>query len=520
MQKRKGIYYFRKKVPERLQRILKRREFVYSLKTKDPLKAVILTKLYECYVEQQIIKAKMTIDFKNIKQFTTKSKFDSNGQLIEIEKSIDPSEIRDLLKLGVSIKEIQKLMDAGLFSEVVGTVSKNDINQPISVPAGKTLLVFVDDFYENKKVVSSTEVSVENKAKLRRLIEILGSDKLIDDITLQDAGVVRDSIAKLPKNSNKYRGKTVNEIIEALENEEVKTGENVQRFSPKHVMNHMSYFRGVFDFALDEKWVNKNEFSKIEVAKKGGSLMREQARLEDVEKEPFGVDDLSSIFSTSIYTDFSKSSQDENYKYWLPLIGLYTGTRIAQIASLDCDDIKQVHGVWVICFNVNNNKKSAKNIASVRLVPIHNKLLELGIVNFANRIKNEGHSRLFPELSHWTKKDGYSRKAGKWFVTHLKKIIPASEEEQQSFHCFRSTLITNMRKAGIDEPLRNKIGGWNNNADKENVVVRKHYTKFIVAEIKLAVDKIDFNEALKLIKPFDPEKSVFGKKPGRNQYTK
>jgi len=44
-----------------LQGYLKRSEYVYSLRTKDPLKAVVLAKLYEDYVELQLKEAKMTL---------------------------------------------------------------------------------------------------------------------------------------------------------------------------------------------------------------------------------------------------------------------------------------------------------------------------------------------------------------------------------------------------------------------------------------------------------------------------
>jgi integrase len=478
-----------------------------------------LAKLYEDHAERQFKEAKMTIDFKNIRTFTTTSKFNSGGQLIETEKSIDPKVIDALRNSGLSTQELSELVLQFMSSE--SSVVLNEKRSPVDElsSSSKSLQYVVDTFCEVDAIEREEQMPSDKKGKIRRLLEIIGGEQALINLTVNDADKVRKALSKLPKDSNKFRDLKVDEIIEKIERVEIIQEKEIDRFSPKHINNHLVLYTSIFKFALDRGWVNANIFTNVRAATKGKAALTEQARREQASKEQFNTEDLSSIFSTPLYTSFSTSSQDENYKFWLPLIGLFTGARVAQIASLDCNDIKQVDGLWIIDFNVNNDKKSAKNKASIRQVPIHSNLLDFGIIEFAEIMKEKG-ERLFPELSHWTTKDGYSRKAGKWFKSYLNKTLNTTKVKKQSFHSFRSTLVSYMRTANVAEPTRNKIIGWSVNDDKENLVVRNHYTRIELAEIKLAIDKIDLCDELKQVRPFEPQKSVFGKRPGRNEFTK
>jgi len=519
MQKRKGVYYFRKKVPNRLQSYLKRSEYVYSLRTKDPLKAAILAKLYGDYVEKQFKEAKMTIDFKNIRTFTTKSKYNTDGQLIETEKSIDPKVIHALRDVGLSPQELSEVVQKFISSETSSVLNEQRPSGVELSRSSKSLQDAVDAFCEYNEIEREGEMPSGWEGKIRRLVEIIGGEQVLMNLTVKDADKVRKALSKLPKDPNMFRNMGIDKIIEEVDKLKSRHGEEITRISSRSINNHLELYTNIFNFASDRGWVSTNIFKNVRAAKKGKAALAEEVRREEAVKEEFNAEDLNSMFSTQLFTDFSRSTQDENYRYWLPLIGLFTGSRIAQVASLNCDDIKLVYGIWVIDFNINCAKKSAKNKSSIRQVPIHPELLGLGIVEFSETMKVKG-DRLFPELSHWTEKDGYSRKAGKWFKTYINKTIKEAKTKKQSFHSFRSTLVSYMRAANIDEPTRNKIVGWNVNEDKENLVVRKHYTRIALVEKKQAIDTIDLSDVIKEITPFDSKKAVFGKRPGRNQYTK
>jgi len=521
MNKRKGIFYFRKKVPSNLRKQLDRHEFFYSLKTKDPLGAALLYDLYDKAVKTIIRNAKLEFDFDNITTFTSKTKFDSAGNIVEQEKSIDPKVISTLRDAGLDPAEIAKLVESYLFSDVAKYLKSDEhIQAGTLVEDSNTLQNLVDAFCQNEVDERDEEVPRDKITRFNRLLDILGAEKKLLSLSITNAARVRERLLKLPVDSNKYNGNSVSDVISFIDAEERRKGIKISRLCVKHVNTHLSLYSRLFKYGIANKLTDTNIFDNIKAGVNSKAALNEKIRKKNARRIPFSDSDLSKIFSSDLFTNFASSRQDENCKYWMPLIGLYTGARISQIASLDCDDIKQDAGIWLIDFNISNKKKSSKNIASIRTVPIHSFLLGLGLVEFSKKIKAKGHSRLFPELTAWSESDGYSRRVGDWFKQrYLIKKLGFSSKINKSFHSFRSTLFTNMRKAGVDEPLRNRIIGWSVNDDKGNEVVREHYTHLDIVECQKIVEKINFSSALSKVKVFEPSKAVFGKRPGRNEYS-
>lgn len=80
---------------------------------------------------------------------------------------------------------------------------------------------------------------------------------------------------------------------------------------------------------------------------------------------------------------------------WPALICKFTGMRLNEIAQLETQDIELNDDVW--CIDVTpdgDNKKRLKNAASRRRVPIHDKLVSAGFLDFHKAQIQLGHSRL------------------------------------------------------------------------------------------------------------------------------
>ena len=89
----------------------------------------------------------------------------------------------------------------------------------------------------------------------------------------------------------------------------------------------------------------------------------------------------------------------ESHKYWFPLIGLFTGMRMHEILQLYLEDIYEKEGVWVFDLNENHSDKKRKTPQSRCLVPIHNKLIELGLRELWQKRKEEGgYERIFTDV--------------------------------------------------------------------------------------------------------------------------
>lgn len=80
-----------------------------------------------------------------------------------------------------------------------------------------------------------------------------------------------------------------------------------------------------------------------------------------------------------------------DHRFWIPLVGLYSGLRLGEIECLEFEDIVDFHGrsaFWVHRGSSHGNKKVVKNRASVRKVPIHPSLIQA-----ASRISSKGGGR-------------------------------------------------------------------------------------------------------------------------------
>lgn len=159
----------------------------------------------------------------------------------------------------------------------------------------------------------------------------------------------------------------------------------------------------------------------------------------------------------------------EHHKFWLPIICLYTGSRINEVVQLNPQtDIKQDGaGVWY--FELSEDSDGAEGLAKsiktgvTRRVPIHSKLIELGFLSYFERVKASGSKLLFPP---WSKLDrnGKLRQPGDWFRRRFLTDMGLHGAENESgralrgAHAFRHTFLTYGHAQGLDlERLTHKL---------------------------------------------------------------
>ena len=52
----------------------------------------------------------------------------------------------------------------------------------------------------------------------------------------------------------------------------------------------------------------------------------------------------------------------DDYRFWLPLLGLYTGARLSELCQLRLGDIREELGVWVISISSSGAVIAGKNL--------------------------------------------------------------------------------------------------------------------------------------------------------------
>lgn len=170
---------------------------------------------------------------------------------------------------------------------------------------------------------------------------------------------------------------------------------------------------------------------------------------------PYTTEQLTRIFSSPIYTGFLSDEKDffpgnqqaDDWRRWLPLLALFTGARLGELAQLLTSDVREMHGRMVIFVTKHGDAgKSLKNKHSQRVIPIHDELVKLGFLAFHARAVENKQARLFPEIEP-DARGQISGKPSGWYRRYVQRI-GVKEDRSVNFHSFRHGLTDACRRAG------------------------------------------------------------------------
>lgn len=169
-------------------------------------------------------------------------------------------------------------------------------------------------------------------------------------------------------------------------------------------------------------------------------------------------EELQQLFRQPLFTQYDtpkgkKSGSDA--AYWIPIIALYTGARIGELAQLKANDINVIDGVALLHITDAGEGQRVKSSASVRSIPIHSELIRLGLLEYAQAIRDTGHTRLWPILREDTERPGLN--LSNWFGDYRRSI--GLTERYPDFHSFRHLARTRMARAKISEKAMDSITG-------------------------------------------------------------
>ncbi|HMO01470.1 MAG TPA: tyrosine-type recombinase/integrase [Oligoflexia bacterium] len=290
------------------------------------------------------------------------------------------------------------------------------------------------------------KTKMENMFLLDLLVEIIG-DKKIGALTLEDMRKYKDAVFKFPKNRTKiakYRHLSVEELLKM----DIPVEE---RFGARNAVKYLSRTKTFL------KWARLNGFMTDDI---GSVLTFKLPEREAKKRIPFSTQDLRKIFASDEYT---KGLWKHHHHFWLPLLGMFTGARLNELCQLHVEDLRRSSDIWVIKIR-DGGDRQVKNDQSIRDVPVHQTLIDLGFINFVNRQKQKREERLFPQLKKG-KVNGYGGSASKWFCDFQRRcgIQPMDlKREIKGFHSFRHTVATNLSNrtdANLHERVINELLG-------------------------------------------------------------
>jgi integrase len=154
------------------------------------------------------------------------------------------------------------------------------------------------------------------------------------------------------------------------------------------------------------------------------SLRRKEKVRQRDKKRTFMLNELKTLFAHRYWTDPGSGRslppldvRRTSGLYWVPLIAAYTGMRREEIAGIGMDYIREEDGIAFFDI-IETDERRLKTVASRRRVPVHNDLIDLGLLDVVSAAKVRGGGLLFPDL-----REPASKILGRKVGRHMEKLV-------------------------------------------------------------------------------------------------
>lgn len=454
--RRGNVLYFRIAVPVKFQRFLRVRELTQSLRTQSlndavpgAYKLASEAKTLFNYLDSLMAEKEHTDDFMqdliarieeerqngsyDPKRFAKEAREENAGlslkALVKLKKKDIASELQkerhqEELRLAILQAKAEAFDKLDIIRHIgVPKVQRESIKA--SYPSKAPMLSAAIDEFLNQCDPNKAAMLKKHRTALPKLLAFIG-DQPIDRIKHTDINRFASSLASHHNSNFKNYKSSIKGLVE--------------------------WGQGLYENAFTNVNVNGIKYSGSRIQKEDG-----QRSFKDAE--------LVQLFTGKEMKAFCASSADV-HKFWLPVLGLYTGARVNEICQLNPDaDIKRGDdGIWY--FNITPDsataadvKKSVKTAAGNRIVPIHSKLIELGLLDYVDVVKKAGYKILFPQ---WKVTQGRAgENPARWFRRFLEDIGVRDEESDRKLagmHAFRKTVLTQAYRGGFIRDMLSIIG--------------------------------------------------------------
>lgn len=165
-------------------------------------------------------------------------------------------------------------------------------------------------------------------------------------------------------------------------------------------------------------------------------------------RKPFTVAEANALFCSEPFNGVI----ERDWLFWLPRVAIFTGMRLGEIAGLKANDLVLREGHHF--FEVRDNEfRKLKNAQSARIIPVHQQLLSIGLLDHVRSVAADG--LLFPGQPSGGESgnNATQKKIGRLIRT----VHP---DPSLVFHSFRHTFKDAMLEAGLPGKVAEAIGGW------------------------------------------------------------
>jgi integrase len=373
-------------------------------------------------------------------------------QVLKVEKKRELGDYSDNLEEEVSARyqTLQRLQAShtalpAALQPLNGSKGSPAIPYEASNPpgTGERLSQVIEKFAEERRRagVWKPKSEVEIMTSLHLLVEVLG-DVPVTDINNVSMRHFKETLMKLPPNVRKnpaYRDKSIAEVLDS--------GVTVY-MNTSTINKQLDRAATLFKWAVQNGYVVRNPAEGLQLPAK---------KRDDEYRAAFNSDDLKKIFNSRVYCE---DTHKYGYRFWLPVIALYSGLRLNEICQLHLEDVHEDdEGVFVFDIRERKGVTNTKTSSSERLVPLHDFLrVDLNLPGFVAKLRSDGETRLFPDLKK--RRDGYGQAASRWFAGYRANCgIVEGPGGKKDFHSFRHTVSNTLKQLNAEHfPTQELLG--------------------------------------------------------------
>lgn len=420
--------------------------------------------------------------------------------------------------------DLSSRLSPDLRAAVLGGMTAAATTKLTCTPAGKTVGDLATEYLGRHKGAWKPDQTRRRNDQLNLLLDLLGNIPL-SQIDRSKMRGLADLIARIPDERHNVKRKYNCPSASFRELIALADAHNLPRLTTHAQSRLLDSLGEIFTWAVSETMMPMNPSKGLgaEVVKRaGGPKVKEHEQ-----REAFSDEQLRLIFSASWFQNGvgqrTAKGLFHGYRphyYWLPLLALFAGGRLNELAQLYLRDIRvDGSGIAYLDFNLEGADKmdldrpeaapdkSLKTVNAQRAIPIHDFLVQRGFLEYVEALRNAGHTRLFPELK-FDRTKGYGKAAGSWFNERYLGIkLKIVRNGLLTFHSLRHHFATALGAAELPTTLKSDLMGHS----RSKALVESRYDKGgSLAQFKEGVDKLSYrlppiakfnvNEGLEAIK--------------------
>ena len=467
---RNGVYFARFVIPVPQRVPAESRDFKLSTGTKDPRHAKITARYWRVLFDTFLMEnatvsrtsaiAHLQAHMKKPTELPMPFGVKIKGQGFDIELTdLGPQDVGNIDEL---IESATRGATRGVSStlamwekpDAINAAHAPAINEPgrLSPGAAKTVGRLIKEYlqYENERATEK-EIGVKKvpqiQTRLKPFIDRF-SARHVGTLTPLDLEQYRKDLAYYPKNVDKLPGAAGLPLDTLINRVRAKTlhrvdGQLAQTITQNTLDGYVNVAANFLEFC-------KRQYAVNPTLLEGFKVKTTQAR-KGVNRRAFTQKELQKIFGSDYYRD---GMYNCTYQYWVVHLAAFAGARVSELSQLNTDDVMQDdEGLWYLNITAteDDDGQSLKTEESRRIVPIHQKLIDLGFIDYVKSEKaklTDGPTNLFG--INKAKADGYGKAASQWFNTKYLREYLGITDPEVVFHSFRHRFISSLAQAILD----------------------------------------------------------------------